>query len=302
MTRVGPRGTTEAIRSYLQHLEVERGLARNTIAAYGSDLRHLEGFLAARKRTLRKVARGDVLEFARSLRIGGRSPRSVARALVSLRTFFRFLHAEGILERDPTRDVESPRAGRSLPRFLGLDDVERLLSAPDVATPLGGGDGAMLEILYATGTRVSELVSLSLKGLDLDVGYVVAHGKGSKERIVPIGARAVERTRTYLDEVRPTLVGAEPCPFLFVNRLGRRMTRQGFWKILKKYGLAAGIRSPLSPHVIRHSFATHLLEHGADLRSVQQMLGHADISTTQIYTHVNRERLRRIYREFHPRA
>ena len=281
---------------------MERGLAANTIAAYGSDLRHLALFLAARRRPLVEVERGDVLEFARSLRVTGRSPRSVARALVSLRTFFRFLHREGLLSHDPTRDIETPRAGRSLPRFLTFDEVERLLSAPDASTPLGTRDGAMLEILYATGTRVTELVSLRVDGVDLDVGYVVAHGKGDKERIVPIGSRAIERTQAFLTSARPRLLRGGSSPYLFVNSRGGRLTRQGFWKILKKYGVAAGVSSHLSPHVIRHSFATHLLEHGADLRSVQQMLGHADISTTQIYTHVNRERLRRIYREFHPRA
>ena len=292
----------DAIESYLHHLVVERGLSRNTIAAYGTDLRHLAGFLKRRKRDLSDVGRGDVMEFARSLRVAGRSPRSVARALVSVRTFFRFLHGEGVLAHDPTRDLEMPRAGRTLPRFLSFDEVERLLSAPDGSTPLGVRDGAMLEILYATGTRVTELVSLRLEGVDLDVGYVIAFGKGEKERIVPIGGRAVERTRLYLQTARPGLLEGKSSLRLFVNHRGGPLTRQGFWKLLKKYGRSADIRSHLSPHVIRHSFATHLLEHGADLRSVQQMLGHADISTTQIYTHVNRERLRRIYRAFHPRA
>jgi integrase/recombinase XerD len=292
----------ESIQAYLHHLEVERGLSPNTIAGYGSDLRLLARFLEPRKRELGDVSRGDVQDFSRSLRVEGRSPRSVARAMVSVRTFFRFLHREGMVGHDPTREVETPKAARSLPRFLAFDEVERVLKAPDTATPLGARDAAMLEILYATGTRVSELVSLRLDGLDLDVGYVVAHGKGDKERIVPIGSRAVERVRCYQADARPLLLKGKESPYLFVNSRGGCMTRQGFWKIIKRYGVAAGVRSHLSPHVIRHSFATHLLEHGADLRSVQQMLGHADISTTQIYTHVNRERLRRIYRQFHPRA
>ena len=291
------------IQTYLNHLEVERGLATNTLAAYGSDLRLLCGFLKERGMALEgEVTRDDILDFSRRMRLDGRSPRSVARALVSVRTFFRFAHREGLLDHDPTREIDTPKAGRSLPRFLGFDEVELLLAAPDPSTTLGSRDLAMLEILYATGTRVSELVSLRLDGIDLDVGYVIAYGKGSKERIVPIGSRAVERTRKWLETARPQLLGSISTPSLFVNARGGQLTRQGFWKILKKYGRQAGLRSHLSPHVIRHSFATHLLEHGADLRSVQQMLGHADISTTQIYTHVNRERLRRLYREFHPRA
>jgi integrase/recombinase XerD len=198
--------------------------------------------------------------------------------------------------------VEAPKASRPLPRFLSFHEVERLLRTPDPTTPLGARDGAMLEILYATGTRVSELVSLRCEGVDLDMGYVVAYGKGAKERIVPIGSRAVERLRHYQGDARQLLLKGKDNPYLFTNSRGGRLTRQGFWKIIKKYGVLAGLRSHLSPHVIRHSFATHLLEHGADLRAVQQMLGHADISTTQIYTHVNRERLRRMYHKFHPRG
>lgn len=292
----------EPVAAYLHWLEVERGLSANTIAGYRSDLGHLAAFLARRGLELRDVQRGDVMEFARAQRLEGRSPRTVARALAAIRTFFRFAHREGILDRDPTRDIDTPKAGRSLPRFLTFDEVERLLATPDAGTPLGARDGAMLEILYATGARVSELCGLRLEGLDLDVGYVVAQGKGSKERIVPIGSRAVERTGRYLDQARPLLARGRDEPWIFLNHRGGQMTRQGFWKNLKRYGRDAGLRSHLSPHTLRHSFATHLLEHGADLRSVQQMLGHADISTTQIYTHVNRERLRRIYREFHPRA
>jgi integrase/recombinase XerD len=291
-----------AVQAYLHHLEVERGLARNTLASYGSDLRHLLQFLEGRRRALTDVDRGEIQAFARAQRRAGRSPRSVARALVSARTFFRFLHREGQIDSDPTREVESPRAGVSLPRFLSFDEVERLLEAPDAGAPLGCRDRAMLEILYATGARVSELVGLRLDAIDLEVGIVVARGKGAKERVVPIGARAVAGVRLYLQEARSRLLRGASSPLLFVNARGGRMSRQGFWKNLKRYGATCGIRNHLSPHVLRHSFATHLLERGADLRSVQQMLGHADISTTQIYTHVNRERLRRLYKEFHPRA
>ncbi len=295
--------TQEAIASYLHYLEVERGLAANTLAAYGSDLQIFARFLAGREvNKLAKVTRAEVMEFSRALRIEGRSPRSVARTVVAVRTFFRFLHREGRVPADPTQDVETPKASRSLPRFLSFREVEKLLQTPDESTPLGARDGAMLEILYATGTRVTELLSLRLDSVDLDVGYVVAFGKGAKERIVPIGSRAVERLRRYQDGARHVLTKGKECPYLFTNSRGGQLTRQGFWKIIKKYGTMAGVHSHLSPHVIRHSFATHLLEHGADLRAVQQMLGHADISTTQIYTHVNRERLRRMYHKFHPRA
>jgi integrase/recombinase XerD len=291
-----------AIASYLHYLEVERGLAANTLAAYGSDLRIFARFLAGRHvEKLAQVTRVEVMEFSRTLRIEGRSPRSVARAVVAVRTFFRFLHREGVVPADPTQDVETPKASLPLPRFLSFHEVERLLEVPDESTPLGARDGAMLEILYATGTRVTELVSLRLDSVDLEVGYVVAFGKGAKERIVPIGSRAVERVRHYQDGARDVLAGGKDNPYLFTNSRGGQLSRQGFWKIIKKYGSLAGLRS-LSPHVIRHSFATHLLEHGADLRAVQQMLGHSDISTTQIYTHVNRERLRRMYHKFHPRG
>ncbi len=295
--------TQEAIGSYLHYLEVERGLAANTLAAYGSDLRIFARFLAGREvNKLSQVTRAEVMDFSRTLRIEGRSPRSVARTVVAVRTFFRFLLREGKVPADPTEDVETPKASRALPRFLSFHEVEKLLMSPDECTPLGMRDGAMLEILYATGTRVTELVSLRVDGVDLDVGYVVAFGKGAKERIVPIGSRAVERVRRYQDGARKVLTKGVDCPYLFTNSRGGQLTRQGFWKIIKKYGILAGVHTHLSPHVIRHSFATHLLEHGADLRAVQQMLGHADISTTQIYTHVNRERLRRMYHKFHPRA
>ncbi len=294
--------TDKAIESYLHHLEVERGLARNTIVSYGFDLKRLGQFLLDRKCALASVTRNEVMDFSRQLRIEGRSARSVARAVVSVRTFFRFLHREGQIPADPTLDVEAPKASRSLPHFLGFEDVERLLQAPDPNTPLGARDAAMLEILYATGTRVSELISLETEGVDLSVGYIIALGKGGKERVIPIGSCAIKGIRHYQEAARPILMKETESPYLFVNSRAGRLSRQGFWKIIKKYGTIAGISAHLSPHVIRHSFATHLLEHGADLRSVQQMLGHADISTTQIYTHVNRERLRRIYHKFHPRA
>jgi len=290
------------LTAFLRHLTVERGLAPNTLEAYGRDLKRFETSLRGSRIGLRKIRRQDLLAYVRRLRQEGLSPKSVARAINSLRMFYRFLVNEGELRSDPTTELDSPRTWKSLPRFLTFQEVERLLAAPDTSRPLGVRDLAMLEVLYATGIRVSELLSLSTADLNLEVGYLTCMGKGSKERIVPVGRKAIERLEEYLRRVRPALAAGKESRFLFTNRSGRKMSRQGFWKILKGHGLAAGIRRRLSPHVLRHSFATHLLEHGADLRSVQIMLGHADISTTQIYTHVNRERLRRIYHEFHPRA
>jgi integrase/recombinase XerD len=226
----------------------------------------------------------------------------VARWIVAVRGFFAHMVAEGVIDEDPATNLEPPRVWRSLPKVLSFAEVEALLAAPDAADPRGQRDRAMLEVLYATGLRVSELVQLRLGDLHLDAGYLRCLGKGSKERVVPLGGEADARLQGYLAEARPALLQGKRTDFLFVSPRGGAMTRQGFWKIIKRYGRSAGISTPLSPHVVRHSFATHLLENGADLRAVQIMLGHADISTTQIYTHVNRERLRRIYDDFHPRA
>jgi integrase/recombinase XerD len=290
------------LSSFLRYLTVERGLSANTLDAYGRDLRRFEGSLKGSRITLRTARRQDLLSHVRGLRQAGLSPKSVARAINSLRMLYRFLLAEGEVRSDPTTDLDVPKTWKSLPRFLTFQEVDRLLAAPDTSRPLGVRDLAMLEVLYATGIRVSELISLRLEDLNLEMGYLTCMGKGSKERIVPLGRKAIERLQSYLRDVRPNLTRRGKSLDLFTNRDGMKMSRQGFWKILKGYGIASGIKRRLSPHVLRHSFATHLLEHGADLRSVQLMLGHADISTTQIYTHVNRERLRRIYHDFHPRA
>jgi integrase/recombinase XerD len=290
--------------AFLRYLAVERGLSANTQQAYGQDLKRFSLSLKASRVPLNRARRQDLLSHVRSLRQAGLSPKSVARAINTLRMFYRYLLAEGEIRQDPTSELDVPRTWKSLPRFLTFAEVERLLSVPDAGKPLGLRDLAMLEVLYATGIRVTELISLKREDLNLQVGYgyLTCFGKGSKERIVPLGRKAMERVQQYLEKVRPSLVGSSRSPYLFTNRNGGGMTRQGFWKILKSHGASAGIKRRLSPHVLRHSFATHLLEHGADLRSVQMMLGHADISTTQIYTHVNRERLRRIYHDFHPRA
>jgi len=290
------------LTAFLRYLAVERGLAANTQKAYAQDLKRFAVSLRTSRVPINRARRQDLLSHVRSLRQAGLSPKSVARAINTLRMFYRFLLAEGEIRQDPTSELDVPRTWKSLPRFLTFAEVDRLLAVPDVSKALGLRDLAMLEVLYATGIRVTELISLKREDLNLQMGYLTCLGKGSKERIVPLGRKAIERLEQYLERVRPGLVGTSRSPHLFTNRNGGMMSRQGFWKILKCHGAAAGIKRRLSPHVLRHSFATHLLEHGADLRSVQMMLGHADISTTQIYTHVNRERLRRIYHDFHPRA
>jgi integrase/recombinase XerD len=290
------------IRDFLHHLTVERGLAKNSLLAYGRDLAKFGRFLNGKGRGPRQVRQGEIDEFARRLGRDGLSAKSIARALNAVRMFYRFLVVEKVVSEDPTAAVRAPRTWKTLPRFLTLEEVDHLLEAPDPSSALGLRDAAMVELLYATGLRVSELVSLRARDLNLEGGYLRCLGKGSKERLVPLGRKAAQRLKAYLEAGRPGLLNASGQTALFLNSRGGRLSRQGFWKLLKKYGRAVGLRGRLSPHVLRHSFATHLLERGADLRSVQMMLGHADISTTQIYTHINRERLRKIYKEFHPRA
>lgn len=285
---------------YLDHLVAERGLAPNTVAAYRADVRRLAETVAPRRPE--QAGRDDLLRVLRSMRARGRSPRSVARWIVAVRGFFAFLVANGAVAEDPSAHLDAPRTWRSLPKVLAFEEVEALLATPDRDDPRGLRDAAQLEVLYATGLRVSELLHLKLGDLHLDAGYLRCWGKGSKERVVPLGGEADATLHRYLAEARPALLAGKRSEYLFVNGRGGALSRQGFWKNVKRYGRLACIATPLSPHVVRHSFATHLLENGADLRSVQIMLGHADISTTQIYTHVNRERLRRLYRDFHPRA
>jgi len=298
----GKEGRLEGwLARYLEHLDLERGLSSNTLIAYRQDLQRLAEFLAPRRRP-EQAKREDLTKFLRKMRVEGRSPRSVTRWLVAVRGFFSHLEGEGVVVENPAANIDPPKTWRSLPVVLGFSEVEALLAAPDRSRSLGLRDAAMMEVLYATGLRVSELVGLSVGDLHLDAGYLRCMGKGSKERVVPLGSEAHSTLTKYLDSARCELLRKRPTTALFVNQHGRALTRQGFWKILKRYGQRAGIRKPLSPHTIRHSFATHLLEHGADLRSVQIMLGHVDISTTQIYTHVNRERLKRLYEDFHPRA
>lgn len=289
------------IEEYLDHLTVERGLSRNTVDAYRRDLIILGTGIGSR-REMADARQEDLLKVLRRMRADGRSPRSVARWLVAVRGFFGWLLARGRIDCNPAEHVDSPRVWKKLPTVLSPEEVERLLAVPDQAAPLGMRDAAMLEVMYAAGLRVSELIHLRFQDLQLDAGYLRCMGKGSKERIIPLGQEAEGALHHYLANGRPALLGPRKSDVLFVKRRGGAISRQGFWKLVKAHGLKAGIRTEFSPHTLRHSFATHLLENGADLRSVQAMLGHADISTTQIYTHINRERLKRLYQDFHPRA
>jgi len=295
-----------AIQQFLDHLKVERELAPATVSAYGSDLADFSKFVAERggdalgdARAVRSI---DVLDYLARLTERKLSARSQARRLITLRQFFRFLKAEHGAEVDPTEEIDLPRFGRRLPDFLSVEEVDRLLATPDRATPRGVRDAAMLETMYATGLRVSELVRLRLSDVNFDAGYLMAFGKGRKQRLVPIGEVALAGLRVYIDTARAALAGGHASPSLFLARHGRAMTRQSFWKLLGRYAIVAGIHKRISPHKLRHSFATHLVERGADLRAVQAMLGHADIGTTEIYTHLSRKHLRTVYDRFHPRA
>ena len=293
-----------ALDAYLTHLTVERRLARNSIESYARDLNGLAEFAAQRGKSAEALTRGELEGHVRDLMAGGRSPRSVARAVACYRGFYRFLAIDGRLPVNPADDLRPPRAWKVLPRYLTVEEVDRLIAQPLVATPRGLRDRALIELLYATGMRVSELLSLRPADVNLDASYLTCSGKGGKQRIVPIGDEAADWVRRYLREGRPALLGRRSSPRLFVNARGAGpgLTRVGFWKILKGYARQAGLTRGLSPHMLRHSFATHLLERGADLRAIQMMLGHADLSTTQIYTHVLEQRMRHIYDRFHPRA
>ena len=296
---------SNTITSFLTHVRVEKGLSANTVSAYRRDLVKFENYAKKRKLSLEGVTRDDLVDFLASLFRQKLESRTVARHLVTLRNFFRFALTQELITVDPALNLESPKIRRSLPGYLRLEEIERLLAQPDDKTPIGLRDRAMLDVLYSTGLRVSELIGLRVMDLDRAVGCVRCIGKGDKERIVPIGKKALALVDRYLRDARPKLVPAGKqvnSPTLFINRRGSTLSRVGVWKILSAYGRSAGLRVPLTPHMLRHSFATHLLEGGADLRSVQLMLGHSDISTTQIYTHVVEERLKQIYKAHHPRA
>ena len=295
-----PPAWSRALSRFLDALLLERGLAETTVKAYGGDIRRLCLALEESGADPLVASQGQVAAHLRQLRRQGLAPRSIARALVSIGSFYDHLVESGDRAENPAVNLSPPRVWRKLPRVLSETDVEVLLTAPDLNDPLGLRDRAMLELLYATGMRVSELVELELAQLRLEFGFVVVRGKGDKERVVPVGEQAEGWLQRYLEEVRPRLAQGRH-ERVFINRFGKPLSRQGFWKRLRQHCLEAGIE-PVSPHVIRHSFATHLLEHGADLRSVQMMLGHADISTTQIYTHIHAQRLRSLYDQFHPRS
>ena len=290
------------IDSYMNFVAVEKGLSRNTLDSYSGDLVRYASFLGGLGCTIEETSKLEVMSYLLWLRKRGLSTKTVARCISVLRGFYRWLADEGMLPGSPLEDMESPRTTRSLPEVLSLDEVDSLLNQPDPSNPVGMRDKAMLELLYATGLRASELTNLDLNSINMEAGFVVVFGKGAKQRIVPMGQTALQWMRRYLEESRARLLGNNRSPLAFVSQWGRGMTRQGFWKIIKKYALKAGIRKNISPHTLRHSFASHLLEGGADLRSVQSLLGHVDISTTQIYTHVTRERLKRIHARYHPRS
>jgi integrase/recombinase XerD len=290
------------IAAFLHYGRAEKGLSTNTIMAYRRDLLKLREFLELRHVPLIQATRGDIVDFLSSLYARGLDSRSVARHLVTIRNFYRFCMGDDLITEDPAANIESPKIYRTLPHFLSIGEVDRLLAQPDVSTPVGQRDKAMIELMYSTGLRVSELCGVRLSDVEMNAGSLRCVGKGDKERIVPVGRRALESISSYLRDSRPKLLRDRTSPYLFVGSNGRPIHRIQFWQFLRKYGCKAGLRQSLNPHMLRHSFATHLLDRGADLRSVQLMLGHADISTTQIYTHVVEERLKQVYKAHHPRA
>ncbi|MBI3934481.1 MAG: site-specific tyrosine recombinase XerD [Acidobacteria bacterium] len=294
--------TDRQIAAFLNYLRVEKGLAKNTVESYGRDLEKFDRFLKKNSRELRQVSAMDVREFVLGLDRQQLQSRSIARHVVSLRQFFLHLLREDVLSSNPTEHLESPRAWKVLPKYLSVEETRILLEQPDDSTPLGWRDRAILEMLYGTGLRVSELISLRVADINLEEGTVRALGKGNKQRIVPAGKHAVAAMEKYLSKARPFLLGSRQSPWLFVSRRATSLTRQTIWLMLARYGRLAGIGKRVTPHLLRHSFATHLLARGADLRSLQMMLGHADIATTQVYTHVVSTQLQEIYRRHHPRA
>ncbi len=290
------------VRTFLSYLRVEKGLSDNTIQSYRRDMLKFVGFLEKQNLDTAKIQRQDVVDFLATLYKRRLDSRSVARHLVTIRHFFRFALLEGFIKEDPAATIESPKFRQSLPYFLSVEEVERLLKQPDTSSPIGLRDKAIIELMYSTGIRVSELAGIRVGDLQLDAGCLRCIGKGNKERLVPVGKKALAVVEAYLKKSRPELLKDNASAHLFLNQRGRAMDRITIWKMMGRYGRKAALRKPLKPHTLRHSFATHLLDRGADLRSVQMMLGHSDISTTQIYTHVVEERLKQVYKAHHPRA
>lgn len=294
--------TDSILRRYIDYLTVERGLARNTLDAYQRDIAEFLAYLEEKERAPEDTGREEIRDYIQML-YSRLAPRSITRKISSLRSFFQFLLLDGYLQHDPTETLETPRNWRTLPVYLTPAEVEALLAQPDLTTPYGIRDQAMLELMYATGMRVSELVNLRVDAVQMQAQFVRTTGKGRKDRIVPFGDSAAGALQRYLEHAYPHFRKKKPSsPYLFLTQKGGKMSRQYFWMIVEKHGRAVGISDKLSPHVLRHSFATHLLENGADLRAVQMMLGHTDISTTQIYTYVTRRRLKEVYDKFHPRS
>lgn len=292
------------LQLFMNYLSVERGLSRNTLESYERDLTHFLDFAAAQGISeVEGISKHHISRYLLQLRTQGKAVATVTRSMVSIRSFFQFLVRERAILQDPSIHMETPKQEKKLPKVMSIEEVERLLEAPQTSTPAGSRDKAMLEVLYATGIRVSELISLDMEHLNIPMGFIRCIGKGSKERIIPIGRIASDALLAYIDQMRGKFVkdGTQESG-LFLNQQGTRLTRQGFWKIIKKYAKEAHILKEITPHTLRHSFATHLLENGADLRAVQEMLGHADISTTQIYTHVTKARMKEVYDQAHPRA
>jgi len=288
----------ELIKKYIEFLTVERGLSKNTINSYRRDLKSYIGFLKMQKiNDINYTTRTVIVSY-----LIFKASSSISRACAAIKSFYYFLVTEHLVEKDPTINLDIPRLEHRLPRVLTLDEVEQLLNQPDADTILGLRDKTMLELLYATGIRVSELIMIKVEDINIEMGFLRCFGKGSKERIVPVGQVALKYIDKYINDARSGLLKEQDNGILFLNHLGKGLTRQGFWKIIRKYAQKAGIVKNITPHVLRHSFATHLLENGADLRSVQEMLGHADISTTQIYTHITRSKIKEVYDRTHPRA
>jgi len=293
----------DMLESFLTYLVVIKGLSKNTSYSYKTDIEKLFTFIEKNKvDSLTKINPQHISDFLAELNISGLNITSINRCIVSVKQFFKYLMLENILKTDPTVDLTSPRMKKSIPEVLSLEDIEKILNAPDLTNYEGLRDAAMLEVLYASGLRVTELVELKQVNINFDHGYLIVMGKGSKERIVPIGITSIKKIKDYLNHSRPHLIKEQISDYLFITRRGSNFTRQGFWKLIKAYAFNAGIEKNISPHTIRHSFATHLLERGADLRTIQLLLGHSDISSTQIYTHVESKRLKEIHKKYHPRA